>query len=292
MNANAANVPAIRRERRNVRCVTISGAKDNTLMGLGGQYGERGYAMAALLVALAVMSILMLAALPAWRFQAKREKELELVFRGEQYARAIGLYQLKNRSFPPSIEVLVQGRYLRKKYKDPMTKDGEFQPLFAGANPGPGGSEGAAGTNTQRPNSPPPQNPGVGAGSPGFQSGPGGLIGVVSKSKEDSIRLYKGRTKYNEWQFVFANANRGNPGGMGGQGQPGLPGGRGGRGSPGMGPGGSGPGSGTGSRPFGGSESGAAEVPAPAAVDLERQAPPPAVSYGLRGSDRSIGIDG
>ena len=56
-------------------------------MGLRGQYGDRGYAMAALLVALAVMLVLMSAALPAWRFQAKREKELELVFRGEQYTR-------------------------------------------------------------------------------------------------------------------------------------------------------------------------------------------------------------
>jgi type II secretory pathway pseudopilin PulG len=235
-------------------------------MGLGGQQGDRGYAMAALLVALAVMSILMMAALPAWRFQAKREKELELVFRGEQYARAIGLYQLKNRSFPPSIEVLVQGRYLRKKYKDPMTKDGEFQPLFAGTNPGPGpgGSEGTPGTTTQRPNSP-PQNPGTGgASSPGFQTGPGGLIGVVSKSKEDAIRVYKGRTKYNEWQFVFANTNRGNPGGVGGPGVPGMPGGRGGRGAPGGGlPGGGGIGPGSGPRPGGGFEPGGNRGPAP-----------------------------
>ena len=45
--------------------------------------------MAALLVSLAVMSVLMSAALPAWRHQAQREKEAELVFRGEQYVRAI-----------------------------------------------------------------------------------------------------------------------------------------------------------------------------------------------------------
>lgn len=219
-------------------------------MGLGGQYGDRGYAMAALLVALGVMSVLMMAVLPAWRFQAKREKEAELIFRGEQYARAVGLYQLKNRSFPPSIDVLVQGRYLRKKYKDPMTKDGEFQPLFAGANPGPGGSGGPAGSPQQGLNPQQPPGPGRGASTPGFQTGPGGLIGVVSKSKEDAIRIYRGRTKYNEWQFVFAN-NRGAPGGVnpGGQNVPGAPGGR-GRGTPGLGgtgfpptgPGGAGPG--------------------------------------------------
>ena len=49
--------------------------------------------MAALLVALAVMSVLMTALLPAWRFQARREKELELVFRGEQYVKAIERYE-------------------------------------------------------------------------------------------------------------------------------------------------------------------------------------------------------
>ena len=186
-------------------------------MGLRGQQSSRGYAMAALLVMLGVMAVLMTAALPAWRFQAKREKELDLVFRGEQYARAILLYQLKNNGVPPpNIDTLVTGRYLRKKYKDPMTKDGEFQPLIAGAPVAPG-TPGAPGA--------PPAGP--------RPAGPqaAGLIGVVSKSKESSIITYNGRTKYNEWQFLAANVRDGlrNPaaGGMGGvppgQRQPGMP---------------------------------------------------------------------
>ena len=61
-------------------------------MKLRGQEGaERGYAMAVLLVGLSVAAILMSAAMPAWRQMMRREKEAELVFRGEQYARAIGL---------------------------------------------------------------------------------------------------------------------------------------------------------------------------------------------------------
>ena len=100
-------------------------------MDLRGQHGQSGYAMAALLVSLAVMSVLMTAVLPAWRHQAKREKEAELVFRGEQYVRAIRLWEMKNGpgSRPPTFDILVQQKYLRKKYKDPMTEDGEFQPL-------------------------------------------------------------------------------------------------------------------------------------------------------------------
>lgn len=56
---------------------------------------EGGYAMAALLVSIAVMGILMSALIPVWTTAVQREREAELVFRGEQYARAIGLFQRK-----------------------------------------------------------------------------------------------------------------------------------------------------------------------------------------------------
>jgi type II secretory pathway pseudopilin PulG len=209
----------------------------------------RGYAMAALLVSLAVMAILMSVAMPVWRQQARREKEAELVFRGEQYARAIALYNFKmsqqggrgGLSLPPSIDVLVEGRYLRKKYKDPMTKDGEFLLIVAGQQvPGQGQTPPPGG----RANQPQPQTPSFGAG---------GISGVRSKSEETSLRTYRGATRYDQWQFTFNTAPR--PGGavpMGGPGggPPSTTGPRGGgpRGTgPGanpIGPGGLGPGSG------------------------------------------------
>ena len=62
---------------------------------------------------------------------ATREKEEELIFRGRQYARAIGLFQRKfANTAPPTIDVLVEQRFLRKKYKDPITND-DFQPIYA-----------------------------------------------------------------------------------------------------------------------------------------------------------------
>ena len=42
--------------------------------------GNRGYAMAALLVGMSVMAVLMGALLPVWTTMAKREKEAELMF--------------------------------------------------------------------------------------------------------------------------------------------------------------------------------------------------------------------
>ncbi len=127
----ASRQPAPRTLRR-AGCGSIVEPNHITLMGLEGQHGERGYAMAALLVSLAVMSVLMGALLPAWRHQAQREKEAELVFRGEQYVRAIRLWEMKMGpgSRPPNFDILVQQKFLRKKYKDPMTEDGEFQPLY------------------------------------------------------------------------------------------------------------------------------------------------------------------
>ena len=93
--------------------------------------GNRGYAMAALLVAMSVMAVLMSALLPVWSHMATREKEEELIFRGRQYARAIGLFQRKYaNTAPPTIDVLVEQHFLRKKYKDPITND-DFQPIYA-----------------------------------------------------------------------------------------------------------------------------------------------------------------
>ena len=73
--------------------------------------------MVALLVALSIMGIMLSVALPAWNTRARREKETELIFRGQQYARAIALFQRKyGNASPPTIDVLITEHFLRKKY--------------------------------------------------------------------------------------------------------------------------------------------------------------------------------
>ena len=183
-------------------------------MGLQGQGGRRsggdaGYAMAALLVMIGVMAIVLSAVMPVWRHESQREKEEEYVFRARQYARAVGLYFRRFQTYPPSFDVLVSQRFLRKKYKDPITND-DFEPIFLAA-----------------------QNPNR-SGAPGVVSG--GIVGVRSKSKETSIRIVKGATHYSDWAITYADIRLPgiNPGG--GLPQPG--GGRNpGRGGPGTGPG-------------------------------------------------------
>ncbi|MGH9384894.1 MAG: pilus assembly FimT family protein [Vicinamibacterales bacterium] len=235
---------------------------------LGGQgtmpVRERGYAMAALLVGLSVMAVMMGVMLPVWSHMIQREKEAELIFRGQQYARAIGLFQRKfANTAPPTIDLLVEQRFLRKKYKDPITND-DFQPLYANQSPqgvgSPLGSQrpGQTGTSLQAVN---PAPTGAQA-SPGPGGTPGGIIGVTSKSKESSIKIYNGRSTYNEWAFVFVQTAQRPTG-------PATPGDRGGR--PGI-PGQEGPGGPT--RPIG-----APGFPSSPGVGQGGQAPRPPVGF-------------
>jgi len=249
-------------------------------MGLDGQDRKNvgGYAMAALLVAIGVMAVMLTAAMPAWRQLVQREKEEELIFRGQQYVRAIGLFQRRfGVTYPPNIDVLVEQRFLRKKYKDPMTEDGEFQPLYQGMlsaqqRPGQGGQAGPLAPRGQGPgtgsalggslpgsgSTPFAQQAGRGGAGTGAGMGQGvraggtlgargGIMGVASKSTARSIRLYNGRNFYNEWEFIYlaASARPGvgpqrmqRPGQMGPPGQQQGPFGGPGRGQRGLGPGG------------------------------------------------------
>src|SRR6478752_1153514 len=169
---------------------------------------HRGYAMAALLVGMSVMAVLMTALMPVWSHMATREKEEELIFRGKQYARAIGLFQRKYaNTAPPTIDLLVEQRFLRKKYKDPITND-DFQPIYANQQQqaGQGSSQVA-----QRPGQQANATAVAPAQSQPLQSGfastgvgnQGGVIGVTSKSKASSLKIYNGRDHYNEWAFIF-----------------------------------------------------------------------------------------
>jgi type II secretory pathway pseudopilin PulG len=256
---------------------------------------ERGYIMVVLLIGMGVAAIWMSAALPAWRQQAIREKEADLVFRGEQYARAIALYYTKNNNtLPPSIDILVSGKYLRKKWKDPMTEK-DFVPVGS-ALPGQGGATGGTppGTNPVggrgpvggapqpgggRANSPVQGGPSApapgrgGQGAPGQVSMQAGISGVRSGSQATSIRLYQGQQIYAAWPFDYTAMMQrifGAPGGVPGGGRQGPGGGitnpRGGPGGPGggisnprggpVGPGGPGGGGPRGGFPGGGGPGG------------------------------------
>ena len=169
--------------------------------------------MGALLVSLAAAGILMSAALPIWSQAARREREAELVFRGEQYARAVALYQRINAgAFPPDVETLIDERFLRRRYRDPMVEDGEFrilresdaEELLGGAPAAerPGETPESAAANPDRPAS----TPAVSGRSARNGESQGGITGVVSTSAEASLRVYNGATRYDQWVFLYSAA--------------------------------------------------------------------------------------
>ncbi len=91
---------------------------------------QEGYSLVVLLATIAVMLVLMSAAMPSWRYLVKNDREQELIFRGGEIADAIARFQSRNgNALPPSLDVLVKGKFLRHAYKDPMTKDGSWRLL-------------------------------------------------------------------------------------------------------------------------------------------------------------------
>ncbi len=89
-----------------------------------------GYAFVVLMIAMTVMLIALAAALPSVYRESQREKEEELIFRGNEYARAIYLFQRQFQRFPKSVDELIRTnniRFLRHAYKDPMNPKGKWR---------------------------------------------------------------------------------------------------------------------------------------------------------------------
>jgi type II secretory pathway pseudopilin PulG len=190
------------------------------------------------MIIIVIMGLFMGLAVPVWQHVMQREREEELLWRGRQYVRAIELYQKKYPgTFPANLDILVEQKFLRKAYPDPMAEDGEWK-ILRQLSPevrrmmNPGARGGERGRGRQRPGLSQSESQRsttrssrsrLGAGSE--EQGLGGIVGVVSKSEEESIRVIDGKNKYNEWIFVYMQETRGTrrPGGRG-RGQPGQPG--------------------------------------------------------------------
>ncbi len=205
--------------------------------------GEQGYTMAALIMAIAVMAIMMGTAVQSVSFQAQREREAELIFRGEQYVEAIRLYKTRYGRFPMRIKEIWEAdpKVIRRPFKDPITNSENWGIVFLGqenagglGGGGLGGGRGGVGPDG-RTVPMPAATPAVGIGSgrrgesgqgdTGLPKGVtrtqegelvGPIVGVHSTSCDESIRIYEGRTTYCEWKFIFREnqqRGRGGPGG-------------------------------------------------------------------------------
>ena len=112
-----------------------------------GQRGERGYALVGLMTVMMIAMILTTAAAPSLRREMQREKEEEMLWRGQQVVVALSRYRaFRGGVFPTDLKELVEGidingkrlRLLRPSaICDPMTPcEGEGETNWRTVNPG------------------------------------------------------------------------------------------------------------------------------------------------------------
>lgn len=144
--------------------------------------GEEGYVLIAVIFLVALLTISLAIALPKVTKEIQRDREIETMHRGKQYARAVRMYYKKFGAYPPNVDALVKPtnniRFLRKKYSDPTTGKEDWKPVFLGQNKAPtamgffghplGGIGGC-----------PPSNP-LGAGSSNVAPGSSSIGGTSS----------------------------------------------------------------------------------------------------------------
>jgi type II secretory pathway pseudopilin PulG len=96
---------------------------------------QQGYVLIVMLLFLAIMVIGLTAVAPAMATRVRREREIELIHRGKQYARAIRMFYRKFGRYPVRLEELEKTnniRFLRRRYKDPMTASGDWRLIHYG----------------------------------------------------------------------------------------------------------------------------------------------------------------
>ncbi len=214
---------------------------------------QAGYTLLLVMFMVAVMLVTAAAITPNLLTEGRREKEQEMVWRGNQSVRAIGLYYKKFGKYPTKIEDLTRStngvRFLRQAYKDPMNKDdGSWRFIYVGPNgqligslkqvsllqttlsiPGAGSTLGGGlqpltssgiGGNQQGQQNGLQTGTGVAgqqAGNPSSAANPlesqpqgfegvvlgGNIIGVGSKIKQPSFKVYLGGDKYQLWEFIW-----------------------------------------------------------------------------------------
>ncbi|HEX6529454.1 MAG TPA: type II secretion system protein [Burkholderiales bacterium] len=145
---------------------------------------ERGFTYVTVLFLVAMMAGGLALAGEVWHTSAMREKEADLLHVGNEYRKAIERYYVSGpKQYPKSLADLVKDprqpgtvRHLRRLYPDPITGKDEWGLV---------------------------------------KSNDGGIAGVYSTSEAAPLKTggfavrdasFEGKTKYADWQFVYAAA--------------------------------------------------------------------------------------
>ncbi len=172
--------------------------------------GEAGYTLVAVVIGMLLLAILIAAVGPALGKIGQRDREMELLFRGRQYARAIGIFQRRFGRYPNTLKELFENspHSIRKLWKDPICNCPDWQVLILNtpdANPQGGGAPVTPGA-TAPAGGPPPTPTPAPFGTPQSTQGP--IVGVRSKVHKESITAWRGHQYYDQWRFIVGDADR------------------------------------------------------------------------------------
>lgn len=147
---------------------------------LSSEPGQSGFTYLGLLFAVAILGITLATIGVVWSTQIRRDKELELLFAGDQIRDAIGRYYSEGRVYPATLADLLEDkrqplahRHLRRLYHDPMTASQDWTLIPAPE----GGIMGVATTSQAKP------------------------IKQANFSMADSA--FENAETYADWQFIF-----------------------------------------------------------------------------------------
>ncbi len=179
---------------------------------------DRGYALLVLMMLATILLISLTAAMPSIYTAGQREREEELIFRGNEYARAIALFRRRFNRFPASVNELLRTngiRFLRRAYPDPISRSGKWRFIHANVN----GAliDSRTMTPQSQPGSAQAMGPSTGGtvekGRPLAPVSATGemqgayIAGVASSNRRESIRVWNGHTHYDEWEFMGIEVN-------------------------------------------------------------------------------------
>jgi type II secretory pathway pseudopilin PulG len=147
---------------------------------------EQGFTFIGVLILVAIAGVALAGAGQLWSTAAKRDKEAQLLFVGDEFRRAIGSYYESSpgvKQFPQKLEELLEDRrvptirrHLRQIYRDPMTDKRDWDLVMIGDR----------------------------------------IIGVHSKSKDKPLKTgnfkpedeaFKEASAYTDWQFTYQPAS-------------------------------------------------------------------------------------
>ena len=150
-----------------------------------------------LMFAVFIITLGLLVAVPVWQTELQREKEEELIFRGNQYVEAVRIYVQKNPGrYPASLKELLDKKCIRKLYKDPLGPGGQWNVILASGKPAAGqaGQEVLVAPERVLPAIKNPQ-----------------VLGVVSSSTNRTVKIYNDQDTHDKWLFFFGQDPKKSP---------------------------------------------------------------------------------